>query len=148
MGTENRTRRFLRLIVIAIGLQLLIGFSVSAVQAITLLLRMHATSISGREAIAITLFGIPFNTGGFTVRVVFEALVGPLEFLVGHRSMTVLSNLWFYVFLLALQMSIIALVVALGSGRTKLLRKGLFVVMASLLLANGLVNIMWPWWGT
>ena len=37
-----------------------------------------------------------FNAGGYTIRWIFETTVVPLEWLVGHRSMTVMSNMPYY----------------------------------------------------
>lgn len=41
----------------------------------------------------IPLVGWSFNAGGCTIRRLFEATVGPLEPLVGHRSETVMSKM-------------------------------------------------------
>ena len=51
----------------------------------------------------VPLVGWPFNAGGLTVSRIFEGTVEPLEWLVGHRSATVLSNVHYFWFLLAVQ---------------------------------------------
>ncbi len=148
---KSATRTVVFAVALAFGSQLLIGFVVSVVQVCSLLMGFHATSIGGVDAVLVLLLpiiGIPFNAGGFTVRLLFEALVGPLEFLVGHRSMTVMSNLPFYLSLLVMQMALVAVVVAARFRRTKTSRDWLLMAVAILLLVNGLANIGWPWWGT
>jgi len=149
-GTEIKSglRTFGLGVALAFGGQLLIGFVVSVIQVCSLLMGFHPTSIGGVSAALFLVIGIPFNTGGFTVRFVFEALVGPLEFFVGQRSATVMSNLTFYLALLVLQMAFVAVVVAARFRRTKTPRDLLLIVEAIILLVNGLANIMWPWWGT
>jgi hypothetical protein len=94
------------------------------------------------------LVGWPFNTGGFTVRSVFEATVEPLEWLVGHRSATVLSNMPYYGFLLLVQAGVLA---GLFAWRYKKRRtyKDMFVIcMAVLFLVNSFLNVTWFWAGS
>ena len=68
-----------RIIAVSLGYQLLIGVSVGIVQAGILLAGLHSTTINWIGALMIPIFGTPFNTGGFTIRFVFEALAQPLE---------------------------------------------------------------------
>ena len=149
-GTEIKSglRTFGLGVALAFGGQLLIGFVVSVIQVCSLLMGFHATSIGGVAAVLSLIIGIPFNAGGFTVRVAFEALVGPLEFLVGNRTTTVMSNLPLYLSLLVLQMAFVAVVVAARYRRKKTMRDWIFIAVGILLLLNGLANIMWPWWGS
>ena len=135
-------------VALAFGGQLLIGFVVSVVQACSLLMGFHDTSMNGLGAALVLVIGIPFNAGGFTVRVLFEASVGPLEFLVGNRTTTVLSNLPLYLSLLVVQMAFVALVVAVRFRRKRTPKDWLLIAVAILVLLNGLANIMWPWWGS
>lgn len=94
------------------------------------------------------LEGWSFNTGGYTVRWLFETTVGPLEPLVGHRSATVMSNLPYFWFLMAVQTSIIALVFALRYKRRRTLVDWLPIVLGLLFLVNSLANVRWFWAGT
>ena len=96
----------------------------------------------------VPFFGIPFNTGGCTIRVVFELLVEPLEFLVGHRSATVLSNLWFYLILLAGQVALVAFVFAVRCRHRRPKSDSVVIGLAVAVLVNSLLNVTWPWWGT
>lgn len=99
----------------------------------------------------IPLIGWPFNAGGLTVRLLFEVTVGPLEWLVGHRSATVFSNLGYYWFLLAVQGSILAIIFALLYKRYKQGRRKLFfvlIVLGILFLLNSFANVRWFWAGT
>jgi len=92
--------------------------------------------------------GWPFNTGGYTVRCLFEATVEPLELLVGHRSATVLSNMPYYLLLMAVQASIIAFVFAIRYKSRRTLLDWLPISLAILFLINSFVNVSWFWAGT
>ena len=94
------------------------------------------------------LLGWPFNAGGFTVRCVFEATVVPLEWLVGHRTMTVLSNMPYYAFLLFVQGSILAALFALRYNKRRTSKDWFVVCMGVLFLVNSLLNVTWFWAGT
>ena len=136
------------IIACAFGMQLLIGVVVGVVQASTLLIGLHSTSINWIDAFIIPVFGIPFNTGGFTTRIIFETLVEPLELFIGHRSATVMSNLPFYLSLLALQMTLVSILIFARYQRIKTSKDWFIIAISISLLANGLMNVMWPWWGT
>jgi len=94
------------------------------------------------------LLGWPFNAGGYTVRWVFEATVEPLEWLVGHRPMTVLSNMPYYAFLLLIQGSILAVLFARRYKKQRTYKDRFVVCMGVLFLVNSLFNVTWFWGGT
>ena len=96
----------------------------------------------------VPFFGVPFNTGGCTTRIVFELLVEPLEFLVGDRSATVMSNLWFYLVLLAVQVALVAVVFAVRCRHRQPKSDPVVIGLAVAVLVNSLLNVTWPWWGT
>jgi hypothetical protein len=96
----------------------------------------------------IPFIGWPFNAGGFTVRTVFETTVGPLEFLVGHRSSTVLSNMPYYAFLLLIQGSILAGLFAWRYKKKQTYKDWFVICMGGLFLVNSLINVRWFWAGT
>ncbi|MHC4457632.1 MAG: hypothetical protein ACYS0I_11190 [Planctomycetota bacterium] len=96
----------------------------------------------------VPLLGWFFNAGGYTVRYVFEATVVPLEWLVGHRSMTVLSNMPYYLFLMAVQVSILALIFALRYKSRKTFRDWVPICLGILFLINSFANVKWFWAGT
>ena len=137
-----------KIIALSVGYQLLIGIAVGVVQSVTLLMGLHSITINWIGALIIPIFGIPFNTGGFTIRLIFEALVESLESIVGHRSATVLSNFPFYLVLLLIQMIVVAVIVYTRYKKTKKLKDWLILTAFAFVLINGLINIMWPWWGT
>jgi len=91
-----------------------------------------------------------FNMGGYTVRLVFESTVEPLEWLVGHRSTTVMSNLPYFGLLMFIQATLIAAAYAVWMRR----REGktgidpVVIIAAVLFLINSVANASWPWWGT
>jgi hypothetical protein len=96
----------------------------------------------------IPFFGWPFNAGGWTVRWFFETTVEPLEWLVGHRSATVLSNMPYYGVLLLIQMSALAVIAALLLRRNSGTAHGLLIGLVLLFLLNSMINVQWFWAGT
>jgi len=107
-----------------------------------------ADSALWRRLISIPLMGWFFNTGGYTVHYVFEATVEPLEWVVGHRSMTVLSNMPYYLFLMAVQVSILAFIFALRYKCRKTLKDWVPICLGILFLINSFANVRWFWAGT
>jgi hypothetical protein len=96
----------------------------------------------------IPLVGWSFNAGGYTIRLLFEATVGPLESLIGHRSATVMSNLPYFWFLVVIQVSIIALIFALRYRHCQKLVDWFSITLGLLFLVNSLINVRWFWAGT
>jgi hypothetical protein len=94
------------------------------------------------------LFGWPFNAGGFTVRSLFEATVEPLEWLVGHRSATVMSNMPYYAFLLLIQGSILAALFAWRHKKKRTYKDWFVICLGVLFLLNSVLNVTWFWAGT
>ncbi len=86
--------------------------------------------------------------GGYTVRLVFEATAEPLEWLIGNRTMTVMSNVHYYAFLLAIQATVVAVLFALRYKTRKAVLDPVLILIAVIFLINSLVNVNWPWWGT
>jgi hypothetical protein len=108
-------------------------------------------SVSGSSIwsrLMIPLAGWPFNAGGFTVRSVFELTVEPLEWLVGHRSVTVLSNMPYYGFLLLVQAGILAILFAWRYKKRGTYKDRFVICMAVLFLVNSLLNVTWFWAGS
>jgi len=136
------------LILRTVLMQFLIGGVVGLIQSSTLLRGLHSTTVNWPAALIIPIAGIPFNTGGFTTRFAFEALVEPLGSFVGHRSATVMSNLPFYLLLLLLQVAFVVLLVYARYRKTKTSKDWFIIVVFITVFINGLINIMWPWWGT
>lgn len=96
----------------------------------------------------IPLVGWPFNAGGLTVRLVFEVTVKPLEWLVGHRSATVMSNMSYYALLLVIQAGILATIFAWRYKRCRSYKNRFVICMAVLFLVNSLLNVTWFWAGS
>lgn len=108
----------------------------------------HISVSSIWSRLMIPLVGWPFNTGGLTTRLVFEATVEPLEWLVGHRTATVLSNMPYYAFLLLIQTGILAAVFAWRYKKCRTYRDVFVICMAVLFLVNSLINVTWFWAGS
>jgi hypothetical protein len=109
---------------------------------------INVSSSSPWIRLMIPLIGWPFNAGGFTARSVFEATVEPLEWLVGHRSATVLSNMPYFAFLLLVQGSILAVFFARQYKRRRKYKDCTVICLAVLFLINSLLNASWFWAGT
>jgi hypothetical protein len=98
--------------------------------------------------LAVPVIAAPINAGGFSVRVIFEALAGPPAPFKGPNLPGVMQNYDTFLVILAIQMSIIALAF---QYRWKTSGKGyrdpVLWVAAVVLLMNSFVNAAWPWWG-
>jgi len=106
-------------------------------------------NVSGSiRRLLIPFTGWPFNAGGYTLRSVFEASVSHLEWLVGHRSATVLSNMPYYWFLLLIQGGILAGLFAWRYRKKQTYKDWFVICMGGLFLVNSLTNVRWFWAGT
>ena len=97
--------------------------------------------------LALPFFATPYNMGGWTVKCVFEVSVGPLEWLVGHRSATVLSQWPLWWFLMAVQSSAVATAIGWRLRLGKGLRDRVVVLCVVGVLVNSVMNVRYPWWG-
>ena len=109
-------------------------------------INISSESLSKRLMMSVVAW--PFNAGGFTVRAVFEATVEPLEWLVGHRSAVVLSNMPYFAFLLLVQGCILAALFAWRYKDQRTYKDGFIICLGSLFLINSLLNVNWFWAGT
>ena len=141
-GKKSRVNLFFR----GIGLQILLGFPAGIAQALGAIDGISGSPVLVR--LAVPFLGLPFNMGGVTTRVAFEYLVGPLEFLVGHRSATVLSNFPFYLVLLSIQVCCVAAAFAARPRSVAVWKDPVWLGLGLLILLNSLANVHWPWWGT
>jgi hypothetical protein len=90
----------------------------------------------------------PFNAGGYTIRWIFESTVEQMEWLVGHRSAVVMSNMPYYWFLMVLQGSILAFVFALLYKNRRKITILPLLALGVIFLVNSLSNVRWFWAGT
>ena len=73
----------------------------------------------------------------------------PLEWLVGERTLVVLSNMPYYAILLFVQGSILAIIFAWRYNKRQRIYKDRFVIcMGVLFLVNSILNVTWFWAGT
>jgi hypothetical protein len=127
-------------------LQILFSLPAGIWQGINAWPHISISGLWGR--FATPLFGWPFNTGGYTIRCLFEATVEPLEWLVGHRSATVLSNMPYYSFLLFVQGSILAGLFAWRYKKRRKCKDWFIICLGVLFLINSFLNVTWFWAGT
>jgi hypothetical protein len=132
------------------ALQVLLSLPAGLYQAINSWphIAFSADSFVWWRMIWVPLVGWPFNAGGLTVSWIFEATVGNLEWLVGHRSATVMSNVHYFWLLLAVQGSLIALVFSMRYTKKKKLFDPFIICLAVLFLINSILNVRWFWAGT
>jgi hypothetical protein len=78
---------------------------------------------------------------------VFDATVEPLEWLAGHRTATVSSNMPYYAFLLPVQAGILAALFAWRYKKRRTYKDRFVICMAALFLVNSLLNVPWFWAG-
>lgn len=129
-------------------LQILLSLPAGIYQAIFSWPHIATSASLLKRFLFMPLVGWPFNTGGYTVRWVFEATVQRLEWLVGHRSAVVFSNMPYYWLLLMLQGSILAIVFALLYKRGRKIAILPLLALGVLFLFNSLSNVRWFWAGT
>ena len=108
----------------------------------------HINVSGSSKRLIIPFIGWPFNAGGFTLRYVFEASASPLEWLVGHRSAIVLSNMPYYWLLLLIQGGILAGLFAWRYRKKQTYKDWFVICMGGLFLVNSLTNVRWFWAGT
>jgi len=143
-----RRRGFLGNFILGWGLQVLLSMPAGIWQVIKGWPGINISVYSPFYRLATPFFGWPFNAGGYTVRLIFEATVGSLEWLVGHRSATVLSNMPYYAFLLIIQGSILSILFAWRSKKTVIYDDWFAVCACALFLVNSFMNVSWFWAGT
>jgi len=146
--TRKREYGFWSCFLFGWALQILLSLPADIWQAINLWPHIASSAPLWRRLLTTPLMGWPFNAGGYTVRLIFETTVERLEWLVGHRSAVVLSNMGYYAFLLVIQGCILAGLFALRYRIRKRLFDCFLIFLAVLFLANSLLNVRWFWAGT
>ena len=144
--TEEPKHGFRFWFMLGLALQFVLSLPAGIAQSLGVIEGISGSQLWVR--LVVPFLSIPFNTGGCTTRGVFELLVEPLEFLVGDRSATVMSNLWFYLFLLAVQVVLVAYVLAVRCRHRRPQSDPVVISLAVAVLVNSLLNVTWPWWGT
>jgi len=148
MFLRKAARSFWAYFLLGWTLQIVLSLPAGIWQAVFCWPHISTSAPLWRRLFLVPLLGWFFNTGGYTVRYVFEATVEPLEWLVGHRSMTVLSNMPYYLFLMAVQVSILAFVFSVRYKSRKTLVDWVPIGLAVLFLVNSFANVRWFWAGT
>ncbi|MCC7389286.1 MAG: hypothetical protein IT431_11005 [Phycisphaerales bacterium] len=93
------------------------------------------------------LMAVPFNMGGLVCAAAFESIdrAGLLE----QRQFTLLDNLGVYYPLLAAQTGVLAGIIAARTRKTgRVLNDRVILTVLGVALANGVLGITWPWWGS
>ena len=138
---EILSEHFWFCLAVGVGVQCAIGLGAALLQAITLGLGWHATSMDWPALLIVTVFGIPFSMGGATARILFEALAQ-------WRSDVVLSHMNVYLPILGGQVLFVAALLGWRLRQAQRMSDWVFRGMVALLILNSLVNLFWPWWGT
>ncbi|MHC4646986.1 MAG: hypothetical protein ACYTBJ_15935 [Planctomycetota bacterium] len=141
-------RRLWSFFFLGLMLQFILSLPAGFWQAVFLWPDVASGSPLWHRLIFTPVMGWPFNAGGFTVRWLFEATVGPLQWLVGPRTAIVLGNIRYYWLLLALQAALLAYAFARRYARKRNLRDWFLVALAILFLLNSFANVKWFWAGT
>lgn len=144
----KKKHRFWSYFLLGWALQILLSLPAGIWQSLKGWPHIDVSGMSIWHHFTIPLVGWPFNAGGFTVRSFFEATVEPLEWLVGHRSATVLSNIPYFWFLLLVQGSIFAAIFAILYKKQKTFKYYYIACLGALFLTNSLLNVTWFWAGT
>lgn len=140
-GRRSRASCFAR----AVGMQAILAVPIGLAQFLWAIEGAAARDFPG------LVFGpfvaVPFNMGGLTCAAAFESV--SRAGLLPQRQSVVLDHLGIYLTMWAVQTSILAGVLA---GRTRatgriLADRTILLVLAGA-LANGVLGITWPWWGT
>ncbi|HZW09387.1 MAG TPA: hypothetical protein VFF69_05730 [Phycisphaerales bacterium] len=137
-GTRSRAACFLR----ALGLQAIVAIPVGVAQAIWVIEGVEFPAL-----FTVPLVAAPFNTGGLLCAAAFESI--HRAGLLAHRQTTVLDNLAVYYPLLAAQAGIVAGYIGARTRLTGriLADRGVLVALA-FALANSVLGMTWPWWGS
>jgi hypothetical protein len=93
------------------------------------------------------LVAVPFNVGGLVCAAAFESIdrAGLLE----ARQYTLLDNLGVYYPLLAAQSSLAAGIIASRIRATgRLFADRTILIVLGAVLANSVLGVTWPWWGS
>lgn len=92
------------------------------------------------------LAGVPFNVGGLLSAAAFESI--DRAGLVTGRQTTVVSTLHIYYPLVAAQAGLVAAIIAARTRQSgRILADRVILTVLSVVLANSLLGITWPWWG-
>ena len=133
-------------ILIGIAWQVILSLPAGLLQAYH-----YITQVQGKSAmlrLAIPVIAAPINAGGYTARVIFEAMAGPPAPFKGPNLPGVMQNYNIYLVILIIQLMLVATAFqyrwrTAGKGY----RDPLLLLGAWLLLGNSLFNAAWPWWG-
>lgn len=137
-GRRNPLACFAR----ALGMQALIALPVGLAQALWL---MRGADFP--DLLLAPLAGVPFNVGGLLSAAAFESI--DRAGLLAHRQSTVIDNLGVYSLLVALQAGAVAIAIAARTRATgRILADKTILTLLALVLANSVLGITWPWWGT
>jgi hypothetical protein len=136
--TRSPAACFLR----GVGLQALVVIPVGIAQAIWVM-----QGVEFPDLFTAPLAGVPFNMGGLLCAAAFESI--DRAGLLGQRQTTVLSSPGVYYPLIAAQASIVAGVIAARTLRTgRMLADPGILLVLGLVLANSVLGMTWPWWGS
>lgn len=125
-----------------VGLQALLAIPVGIAQVIWV---MQGAEFP--DLFTAPLAGVPFNVGGLLSAAAFESI--DRAGLLSSRQTTVVSSLDIYFPLVAAQAGIVAGIIAARTRQTgRILADRVILTVLGVALANSILGITWPWWGS
>ncbi|MBK7405033.1 MAG: hypothetical protein IPJ41_10460 [Phycisphaerales bacterium] len=140
-GRRSRVVAFLR----GIGMQAVLAVPVGVAQ---FLFAIEGADRGDFPALVSAPFlGVLYNIGGLTCDAAFESIAR--AGLLDHRQSTVADNGAVYAALALLQAAVLAGVIASRTRLTgRILADRTILIVLGCCLANSILGITWPWWGT
>ncbi len=120
----------------ALAIQTIIGLLTGVAQAFGAVAGID----NGFVRLLVPLLGLSYNTGGVSVRFLYEAIAR-------DRTVVVMGDPIYFV-LLAIQVGVICLAFVHLMPRKEWPVKSLRYFIIGILVINSALNISWPWWGT
>jgi hypothetical protein len=125
-----------------IGMQALLAIPVGIAQVVWVM-----QGVDFPDLLTAPLAGVPFNVGGLVSAAAFESI--DRAGLVSGRQTTVISSLHIYLPLVAAQAGVVAGIIAARTRQTgRILADRVVLIALGVALANSILGITWPWWGS
>lgn len=134
------------LVLLAIGIQFLLSLPAGLAQAFHYIRQVQDKSAGLR--LVVPVLAAPFNMGGLTVRSAYESVAGPPAPAKTGLGSGVFPTFHIYLPFLAAQVGFFSWLFVRRFRKTRKFAEPTMFLIAAALLANSLVNVSWPWWGS